>query len=221
MLNIEKNTLKWAKPLVPYRLSEIDGLALHHIDNPTAGLEDIHGWHLENGWSGFGYGWYVLKDGRVIEGRGFNYQAHCLNHNHHLLSIAFQGDYDGMDIEMPDAQFNAGVELTKWLKYKVPTIQVVDGHRHWRPTACPGKHFPLAEMKDFKARKDDRQMALSLSKQEGLAAIQYLHEKGRLNSPELWKNNLIADKTPYLEYVFINFAKEVKKNEGGKINGYQ
>lgn len=213
MQNIEKNILKWEKPLVPYRLSEIDGLALHHIDHPTASLEDIHGWHLKNGWSGFGYGWYVLKDGRVIEGRGFNYQAHCMNHNHHLLSIAFQGDYDGKDVEMPDAQFNSGVELIKWLKYKVPTIHEIDGHRHWRPTTCPGKYFPLQEMKTLKQRGE--KMAISEAKQKALAELQYLHKSGHINSPVYWHNNIIAGTPPNLEYLIIGYAKEVRKNESG------
>jgi hypothetical protein len=213
MLDIKKNNLKWARPLYPYRLDEIDGIALHHMDHTTWGLEEAHAEHLKKGWSGFGYGWLVMKDGHVIEGRGFNFQAHTASHNSHLLGIVFQGDYDGKDVEMPDAQFNAGVELIKWLKYKVSTIQVVDGHRHWRPTACPGQYFPLQEMKSLKLRGE--KMAISEAKQKALAALQYLQKTGRINSPEYWHNNIIANTTPNLEYLIMGYAKEVRKNESG------
>ena len=29
---------------------------------------------------------------------------------------------------------------------KIPTINLVAGHKHWQVTSCPGKHFPLEEM---------------------------------------------------------------------------
>ncbi|MZQ99472.1 MAG: hypothetical protein GT601_17535 [Acidaminobacter sp.] len=212
-MEIIKNNLKWTKPLSPYRLNEIDGLALHHMDHPTWGLEEAHAEHLKRGWSGFGYGWLVMKDGWVIEGRGFNFGAHTADHNGHLLSVVFQGDYDGKDKEMPDVQFNAGIELVKWLKYKVPTIKVVDGHRHWRPTACPGIYFPLQEMKSLKLRGE--KMAISEAKQKALADLQYLQKTGRINSPDYWHNNIVANTTPNLEYLIVGYAKEVRKNESG------
>lgn len=181
MLQIKKNNLKWAYPLTPYDLKRIDGLALHHVDHPTWGIDEIHEYHKNTkGWAGFGYGWLVMKNGEVIEGRGFNYQAHTLNHNNHLLSIVFQGDYDGVDKVMPDVQFNAGVETIKYVKSKVPTIKIIDGHKRWRPTACPGSNFPLKEM-----------LVLNLRNQEP-EYVKIL--KSKVNSPDEWVKFVEANK---------------------------
>ncbi len=40
---------------------------LHHSAGPKASAEDIHRWHLANGWSGAGYHFLVRKDGSVYK----------------------------------------------------------------------------------------------------------------------------------------------------------
>ena len=44
-------------------------LVLHHAEAEKATVEDIHRWHLDNGWIGIGYHYYVRKDGSVWRGR--------------------------------------------------------------------------------------------------------------------------------------------------------
>ena len=40
-------------------------IILHHADAKKCSAEDIHRWHLNNGWSGAGYHFLVRKDGKI------------------------------------------------------------------------------------------------------------------------------------------------------------
>jgi N-acetylmuramoyl-L-alanine amidase len=152
-LNLVKGNLKWKGDLTPLHKGRVEGIALHHMDHPTWGFEDVHEFHRDKrGWLGIGYNYWIAFDGTVYEGRGMNQGAHVKGHNDTLLGIGFQGDYEGVNKLMPDAQFNAAVGLIKWLKEQIPSARVLHGHSHWQPTACPGKYFPLVEMISLKIR---------------------------------------------------------------------
>ena len=161
-MNIIKPNLKWARPLAPFRLAEIDGIALHHSEHVSADIYEIHRWHLNNGWAGVGYHYFVDKKGNVYEGRGMNFGAHTADHNSHLFGICAQGDYHSKDKIMPIEQFEAIVQLIHWLKAQVPTIKTVKGHMHWRPTACPGQFFPLAKVMSYANETDAERVAKML-----------------------------------------------------------
>ena len=106
-------------------------------------------------WRAFGYNFWVGFDGTVYEGRGFKLGAGVENQNGHIISIGFQGDYHSKDVKMPDAQFNAGIDIIKYVMEKVPSIKNIGGHGEFMATACPGKYFPLEEMKTLKKRGID------------------------------------------------------------------
>jgi hypothetical protein len=125
----------------------VDGIALHHMAHPTADIQTIHQWHISRGWSGIGYNYWISKKGEVYRGRGTYMGAGILNHNDHLVHIGFQGDFENVDTAMSDEQFNAGIWLIGYLKGIFKNVKAVDGHKHWQPNACPGKNFPLEEMK--------------------------------------------------------------------------
>jgi N-acetylmuramoyl-L-alanine amidase len=153
MMNIVKGNLSWKGNLNLLNKNNLEGIALHHMAHPSWNFEDVHAFHRDSkGWLGIGYNYWVGFDGKIIEGRGLNQGAHVLGHNDKLIGIGFQGDYDSVNKLMPEAQFNAGVELINWLKEQIPTARVVHGHSHWQPTACPGKYFPLVEMISLKKR---------------------------------------------------------------------
>ena len=44
-------------------------IILHHAEASHASVEDINRWHLERGWAGIGYNYYVRKDGTSWRGR--------------------------------------------------------------------------------------------------------------------------------------------------------
>lgn len=143
---IHKKEFQWARPLKPLDLSKITGIALHHMAHPTAGMDEIHQWHLARGWKGFAYNYWVDYDGNVYECRGLNVGGGLLDPlNATVISVGFQGDYDKTQT-MPKKQFLAGCELIRNLRLIIPSINEVDGHKHWQATSCPGKYFPLEEM---------------------------------------------------------------------------
>ncbi len=133
--------------LTPLNLSKVDSVALHHMEHPTATFYDVERWHVEdNEWRAIGYNFWIDFDGTVFVGRGFNLGAGVGNHNGHVISIGFRGDYHESGKIMPEAQYQAGVNLIKWICTQVETVTKVGGHSSWNNTDCPGSDFPLKEM---------------------------------------------------------------------------
>ena len=152
-MNIQKIPNQIIKqPLQYLDLSKVDSIALHHMAHPTADIKTVEGWHINQGWRALGYNFWVGFDGTVYEGRGFKLGAGVENQNGHIISIGFQGDYHSKDVKMPDEQFNAGIDIIKYVMEKVPTARFLGGHREFMSTACPGDYFPMEEFKTLKKR---------------------------------------------------------------------
>lgn len=152
---IKKANLTWQRPLTKADPNLYDSIAIHHVAHPTWGVAEIHDYHGRpvtqggRGWKGHAYGYEVDKNGDIWETRGYEYEGGGItgsSNNKKILSIVFQGDYDDKDKVMPEAQFNGGVWLLKWLKNVLPNIKNIDGHKKWEKTACPGRYFPLERM---------------------------------------------------------------------------
>lgn len=122
-------------------------LILHHAAATKCSVEDIHRWHLQNGWAGIGYNYLVRKDGSIYTGRPENaVGAHTYGQNYTSIGICFEGNFE---IEkMPDTQKKAGQELVYSLKKKYPNVGV-KRHKDFGKTACPGKNFPFDEIKNY------------------------------------------------------------------------
>ena len=119
-------------------------IILHHAEATSCTPQQIHQWHLNNGWSGAGYHFLVRKDGSVYSLRPENkVGAHASGANSDSLGICFEGRYQSET--MPDAQKQAGKELVSYLKGKYG-ISKVQPHRDVTPTDCPGKNFPFDEI---------------------------------------------------------------------------
>ena len=153
-MNIQKGNFTWNGKLTPVPKEKFDSIALHHMAHPDADEYEVEKWHKGNGWVGIGYNYWIGLDGRIIEGRGLNQGAGVKDHNSHVISIGFQGNYEPFDsnveyfTEMPKEQFESGVWLIRHLKGILPNIKTIDGHLHWNPTSCPGRYFPLKKMID-------------------------------------------------------------------------
>lgn len=121
-------------------------LVYHHAEASKCTIQDIHNWHLNFGWSGCGYHFLVRKDGSIYRGRPENaIGAHCPSANDKSIGICAEGAYDTES--MPIAQKNALIELGQYLKSKY-NIGKVYGHKELYSTACPGKNYPLQEIKN-------------------------------------------------------------------------
>jgi hypothetical protein len=139
LLEIKEVKYDWAGALA--KRNNIDMIVLHHADASTCSVQDIHWWHIRNGWSGIGYHYFVNKQGVVFKGRPDDViGSHAKGYNSTSIGICFEGRYN-KEI-MPQAQIQAGKELVAYLKMKY-NINKVNGHGDLMATDCPGKLFPF------------------------------------------------------------------------------
>lgn len=123
-------------------LGSVKRIIIHNADASICSIEDIHQWHLNNGWSGCGYHFLVRKDGSIYRGRPENcLGSHTASNNTGSLGICFEGKYNTET--MPEAQLKAGQELIVYLcdKYKISKKEVYK-HKDFNSTDCPGNNFP-------------------------------------------------------------------------------
>lgn len=143
-INIINTGLKFTNKLSNRKSTK--RIILHHAAASSADVQTIHKWHLGRGWAGIGYNFYIRKDGSVYQGRGWDkVGAHCSGYNSTSIGICFEGNYE-VESDMPVAQYNSGIALVALALSKYPTITEICGHKAHGSTACPGKHFPLADM---------------------------------------------------------------------------
>ena len=102
-------------------------IVLHHAEASICTVQQIHSWHLGNGWSGIGYHFFVRKDGTIYRGRPENaIGAHVSGANTNTLGICAEGSY--MTEIMPTAQLNAIKWLIQYLDNKYEQLPIY-GHR--------------------------------------------------------------------------------------------
>lgn len=142
-MKINKSNLSWSKEL-DYN-NEPQYIVLHHAEASSCTIEDIHEWHLENGWAGCGYHYLVRKDGSIYTGRPESAQgAHCPGMNIKSIGICAEGEY--MNESMPAKQKKAIIELCKDICNRYSIVEI-GGHKQYYSTSCPGDNYPLDEIK--------------------------------------------------------------------------
>jgi len=210
-MKVEKVNLQFKNALLPLQPQNVQYIIIHHIASVKATPEQIHQWHITNGWSGAGYNEYITKDGNVHIFRGDNIGAHCAdsknNYNPISYGIACEGNYD-IEKTMPQIQINSLLSRIRFnqLKYKNATIVP---HKKLTATTCPGKYFPWEDViANFK------HIHLSFgSKNEKVKKAQLvLNEKG-FNCGEA--DGIFGAKT---KTAVINFQKANKLPIDGVIN---
>ena len=123
-----------------------DYIILHHAASVSCSPDDIHRIHVNNGWTGIGYHYFIRKDGSIYTGRPIDVVgAHTSDYNSQAIGVCFEGNYETDNI-MPDAQKKSGQELISHLKSIYHNVQVKK-HKDFNATACPGKYFPFEEIK--------------------------------------------------------------------------
>lgn len=116
-------------------------IILHHSEASNCTAEDIHRWHLNNGWSGAGYHFLVRKDGSIYRLRPEDkVGAHARGSNSDSIGMCFEGRYQ--EETMPEAQIKAGQELVAYLKQKYG-ITKVQKHSDVCNTSCPRKKLSI------------------------------------------------------------------------------
>lgn len=145
-MKIIEKTYKWNGTIVYVKENELQYLIYHHAAAKNCTADDIHRWHLNNGWKGIGYNYFIDKEGNIYRGRPEMAEGgHTEGYNRKGIAICVEGDYS-KEIRMPDAQVKAVIWLSKDILSRHPQLKVV-GHRDLNSTACPGNYFHMDEIK--------------------------------------------------------------------------
>lgn len=169
-------------------------IVIHHAAHSSATVDDIHRWHKQNGWSGFGYHFYITKDGQVYRGRPENsIGAHCKGYNQSSLSICLQGNFEVEKVSK--IQFEALIQLCQYLCNK-HAISTIKGHSELKSTSCPGLNLPLMEVRQMVFEEIDTYTVkagdtlLSIAREYNLAVVK-LKELNGLKDSMIYQNQIL------------------------------
>ena len=139
-MRINKTKFSWKGTIGPRSRTEY--IILHHRAG-NGDVKSIHKQHLNQGYSGIGYNFYIRKDGSVYAGRPMECAgAHTVNYNFSSVGVCFEGDFHNHDTAMSREQMDAGAELIRYLMGRYPNAEIKK-HGDMSSTACPGKNFPF------------------------------------------------------------------------------
>lgn len=145
-------------------------IILHHSEAAKCTIQDIHQWHLNNGWSGCGYHYFVRKDGSICIGRPENaIGSHCPGQNRQSIGICAEGNF--MNETMGETQKNAIIELCNYIKNKYGIYEVA-GHKNYYSTDCPGTNYPISDIEGGKYIEEGKEPNNATLKQQ-INALQY------------------------------------------------
>ncbi|WP_240928168.1 peptidoglycan recognition protein family protein [Thalassoroseus pseudoceratinae] len=131
-------------------------IVVHHTATDRGSVESIHQTHLNRKWLGIGYHFVIgngqgMEDGLIEETfrwRGQLHGAHAgqNEYNRHGIGIALIGNFE--KTPPTPAQVDSLTELVLRLqqKYQISPDRIF-GHGELKTTACPGRFFPLAELR--------------------------------------------------------------------------
>lgn len=135
MLNINKSDRIKFDNTKLLRRKDTRIIILHH----RCGVGDVNSIHLEHinrGWAGIGYHFYIRTNGEVWEGRPTDYVgAHCNHNNSYSIGICFEGDF--RKTQPTQAQLDSCRELVAKLRRQYPNINKVLNHKDLYATLCP------------------------------------------------------------------------------------
>lgn len=145
------------------QLREWNYLVLHHTASEMGSVESIHEEHLQrkdkngNAWLGIGYHFVIgngngMDDGQIEPTFRWRQQlqgAHAgiADYNQHGIGIVLIGNFENQP--PTDAQTAAVKRLVSVLKreFGIGSSKVL-GHSDVKATECPGKLFPLGEVRE-------------------------------------------------------------------------
>lgn len=215
-MKINEVNYKWSGSL--RKRIKTDMIVLHHAAAKECTPQQVHQWHLNNGWSGVGYHFFVSRSGKIYRGRPEDtIGAHATNYNSNSIGICFEGDYTAQS--MPKAQLEAGKELVAYLKDKYK-ITKVKGHRDLMATSCPGKNFPFNDIASAYKNNTKENLVLSFQKAaiaDGFKFPKYGADGSYGNETKSVMQKCVIKKRT--EYKYQNATKLVQRLLGIKQDG--
>lgn len=144
-MKIIEERYAWNGGLVYVTAAQKDRIILHHAASASCTAQDIHRWHIANGWTGIGYHYFVRKDGSIYRGRPeLTVGAHTEGYNTSGIGICCEGDYS-KEQQMSAAQKRSLAQLVCDIQQRLG-ITLIQRHCDLNATECPGLFFPLAEI---------------------------------------------------------------------------
>jgi len=112
-----------------------DFCIVHHADSISCDIFDIQKWHLDRGFIGVGYNYFVDKKGVKHQGRPeWASDADARGHNYDSLSICLEGRFTKEKLQ--EVQKESLIELMVNIKKKYPKIKFMR-HSDVNNTTCP------------------------------------------------------------------------------------
>lgn len=201
-MNIIENKLTWKKGLLKRKKTEV--IILHHADADKCSIEDIHSWHIQRGWAGCGYHFFVRKNGSIYRGRPEDViGSHTSGNNSNSIGICFEGNY--MIQTMPEAQIKSGQELVEYLKYKYGITQV-KRHKDFAATNCPGDKFPFERIRH-------REVVNNTSKENLVLSFQKAAISDGFDFPKYGADGYYGIETENVMKTCVVKKREINKNK--------
>lgn len=131
-------------------------IVIHHTATERGNVESIHEAHIAKEWLGIGYHFVIgngngMPDGEIEPTFRWREQLHGAHagsdeYNQQGIGIALIGNFD--QTPPTPAQLDAVKNLVGELKtqYEIDEERVI-GHSEVKATACPGKLFPMEEVR--------------------------------------------------------------------------
>lgn len=143
-LNIQEVSYDWDGKII--KSNKPEKIIVHHAATTEMDLEKIHSLHIEEGYSGIGYHYYIKKDGIIYKGRDEEMQgAHAINENNKSIGICLEGNYEE---EMPsENQIDSLINLSSSLIVKYNMKDIIR-HGDCNNTLCPGKNINMDEIRN-------------------------------------------------------------------------
>jgi len=179
-MNIINKNYAWCGSLSKRKKTSF--IVLHHAAASSSSSDSIHKIHLQNGWAGIGYHFYIRKDGSIYSGRPIDtVGAHVSGYNSVCIGVCFEGNFEKE--KMSVSQLNAGKDLIKYLKSLYPKA-FIKKHKDLNATACPGKYFPFDKIVNSETT-DSNEIVTELNK------------RGIMTNLELWQKKCKEDENSY------------------------
>lgn len=193
-MDIVDKSYNFRRALTPRKRT--DFLVYHHVGPMPSGKVNgdvVHGWHRNRKtasgtyWNGIGYNALILEDGTIEEGRPFDMQGgHTPGVNSISFGVLVVGDFDKGPPN--ETQVEKAIQFGKYVVEELyPGIKRIGGHNDFSSSGCPGKHFPLEEIKKG-IRKEESVMAeenLSWQQEQSMDMIERLGDLGYLKDPDM------------------------------------
>lgn len=171
---------------------------IHHSASPDVPASTIHGWHLGQKWAGIGYHFVIRAGGAIERGRPeWALGVHAGPGNTDSIGICLAGNFEAGK-PTPEQMVSLAWLLRDYLMPKYGKLSVI-GHRDVMQTACPGRNFPWAELRErleddemvYKTINDvpdwGKQLVKKLMDRGSLAG----DGKGNINLPEATLKTLV------------------------------